>query len=86
MGVPGFFRDLSKSYPHIIKNSVGKKVSHFYLDANCFFHPQCFKVLALNINETDQDVLFEKMCDRIIKFLIYLDKYLYLPKNTNRRY
>lgn len=76
MGVPGFFRDLSKTYPHIIKNSIGSNISHFYIDANCFFHPQCFKVLALNINETDQDILFEKMCDRIIKFLIYLEEFI----------
>lgn len=72
MGVPGFFRELVKLYPQIIKNSVGEKISHLYLDANCLFHPQCFKVLALNIDVTDQDVLFKRMSDRIIAFIDYL--------------
>ena len=76
MGVPGFFRELVKQYPQIIKNSVGKDVSHLYLDANCLFHPQCFKVLALNADLTDQDKLFEKMAQRIIAFIDYLADFI----------
>jgi 5'-3' exonuclease len=76
MGVPGFFRDLAKTYPHIIRNSVTGRITHLFLDCNCLLHPQCFKVLALNINETDQDRLFEKMWERIRAFIDYLDDFI----------
>lgn len=76
MGVPGFFRELVKRYPRIIRNSVDGKVSHLFLDYNCLLHPQCFKVLALNINETDQDRLFDMMVKRILAFTDYLDDFI----------
>lgn len=76
MGVPGFFRELVKRYPHILRNSVNGRVSHFYLDFNCLLHPQCFKVLALNINEVDAQKLFDKMVKRILAFTDYLDRFI----------
>ena len=76
MGVPGFFNELVKLYPHIIRNSVNGRVSHLYLDYNCLLHPQCFKVLALNISETDPEKLFAKMIKRILAFTDYLENFI----------
>jgi 5'-3' exonuclease len=76
MGVPGFFRELIKLYPHIIRNSVNGRVSHLFLDYNCLLHPQCFKILALNIDETDPDRLYDKMIKRILAFTDYLENFI----------
>jgi len=49
MGVPGFFAWILKHYKNndiiIPSNNLNKKVDILYLDANCLFHPQCFKIL-----------------------------------------
>lgn len=71
MGVPAFFRKLIKKYK-IIRNSPEKPIKALYIDANCLFHPQCFKVLDMNKNVTDQKFLFKKMADRIIAYIDYL--------------
>ena len=64
MGVPGFFRELIKRFPKIVINNPSR-ASHLFIDANCLFHPQCFRILALNPNASD-DVLFDKMSDQIM--------------------
>lgn len=76
MGVPGFYRELIKLFPNIVKTNIKGRVDYFYIDCNCLLHPQCFKVLALNIDETDQDKLFELMCTRILAFIDYLDSFI----------
>ena len=49
MGVPGFFAWILKKYRNkdiiIPVNKLNQKVDVLYLDANCLFHPQCFKIL-----------------------------------------
>lgn len=74
MGVPGFFAWLLKNYKktEIITNQIYDDVDILYLDANCLFHPQCFKVLnfyeeALNINKLES-----KMIKRILNYMDYL--------------
>jgi 5'-3' exonuclease len=76
MGVPGFFRELVKLFPSIIQNSTGKNISHLFLDANCLYHPQCFKILALHIDERDPIKLRTKMIDRILAFIDYLANFI----------
>ena len=65
MGVPGFFAWLLKKYnsTKLITESINTNIDILYIDANCLFHPQCFKVLynykcnqsdlykALNVND-----------------------------------
>lgn len=79
MGVPAYFKKLIKKYK-IIRNSPEKNVRALYIDANCLFHPQCFKVLDLNKDITNQNVLFEKMAERIVSYIDYLVR-LAAPKD-----
>jgi 5'-3' exonuclease len=89
MGVPGFFVWLLKNYKNkedskIITNSVEDDIDILYLDSNCLFHPQCFKVLEHNKDWTNRTVLEEQMIKRILNYIDYLinvvnpKKYLYI--------
>lgn len=71
MGVPAFFRKLIKKYK-IVRNNPDKPIRALYIDANCLFHPQCFKILDLNPDEVNQKKLFKKMVNRIIAYIDYL--------------
>lgn len=71
MGVPAFFRNLIKKY-EIIRTNIDKPIKALYIDANCLFHPQCFKILDLHKDITDQRILFRKMVDRIIAYIDYM--------------
>jgi 5'-3' exonuclease len=71
MGVPLFFRLLNKKYK-IIRNNPDKTIRALYIDANCLLHPQCFTVLDLNKNLTNQKDLFKKMVQRIVEYIDYI--------------
>jgi 5'-3' exonuclease len=73
MGVPAFFRKLIQKYK-IVKNKLDILIKSLYIDANCLFHPQCFKILDKYINTTNQEILFTIMSDRIIEYINYLIK------------
>lgn len=66
MGVPGYFSELIRKYPNIIKRHK-LLIDSFYIDANCLFHPQCF--LALEQNSSN---LFDKMVENILGFIDHL--------------
>lgn len=72
MGVPAFFRSLIKKYPHILSNNPDKKIQALYIDANCLFHPQCFKILSIHKNITNQKQLFKLMANRIVQYIDYM--------------
>lgn len=78
MGVPGFFKWLLKRYKHnkkIITYSIDSdNISVLYLDANCLFHPQCFKVLekVAKLNMNDIGKIEGIMMERIINYIDYL--------------
>ena len=79
MGVPGFFawllkQDIKKSI--ILKELTDKKIQGLYLDSNCLFHPQCFKLLSFYPNETDITKLENLMIKRIINYINYLIDYV----------
>lgn len=76
MGVPGFFRKLTQKFKFIVQNKLDTNVKALYIDANCLFHPQCFKVLDECIDVHDQDKLFEHMSKKIISYIDYLIKYI----------
>ena len=68
MGVPGFFAWLLKKYKNnnIITTNIDDIIDILYIDANCLFHPQCFKVLNFYENTINIDKLEEKMIKRIL--------------------
>jgi len=74
MGVPGFFSWLLKYYKktNIITFHIDKPVDILYLDANCLFHPQCFKILDYYEDWDDIKELENKMIKRIICYIEYL--------------
>ena len=78
MGVPGFFawllkQDIKKS---IVLKNINKKISGLYLDSNCLFHPQCFKLLSYYPNETSITKIEDMMIKRIINYINYLINYV----------
>jgi 5'-3' exonuclease len=60
MGVPAFFRKLTKKHK-IITFTNNRKIDYLYIDANCLVHPQCFLELEQNIDETNINILNSKM-------------------------
>ena len=71
MGVPAFFRKLNKRHK-IVRHSPNKQVSALYIDTNCLLHPQCFIVLDMNRDQTNQKILSQKMFQRIVAYIDYL--------------
>ena len=67
MGIPGFFATLLRKYNRkkIIIHKIGKDVDWFYIDANCLFHPQCFKVLYYFKETKSREKLEKIMMERI---------------------
>lgn len=78
MGVPGFFAWLLRKckVTDIIKNELNETVDILYIDANCLFHPQCFKVLNFYSNDINVDKLIDKMIKRILNYIDYLITYV----------
>lgn len=86
MGVPGFFRWICKKYKAVISkiiiDDIDGSVDTLYLDANCLFHPQCFKVLAQYKTEKKSIAFLEKeMKKRILCYIQFLIEYVE-PKNV----
>ncbi|AYV78274.1 MAG: XRN 5'-3' exonuclease [Edafosvirus sp.] len=77
MGLPGFFAWLLKQYKesNIIIPNLEKQCDILYLDANCLFHPQCYKVLELCKSMKDIEKLEKLMFMRIINYIDYLIGY-----------
>ena len=74
MGVPGFFAWILKKYNNnkIITQNLNQPVDILYIDANCLFHPQCYKVLNFYNNNQTTDFLEQQMMDRILNYIDYL--------------
>ena len=76
MGVPGFFAWLLKNFrKKILCDSLPKSCDYLYIDANCLFHPECNKIKEYFPND-DINELEEKMFQRIINYLIYLENFV----------
>lgn len=73
MGVPGFFAWILQKYSQrgIVCENIKEKINNLYIDANCLFHPQCFKVLDKYYRDPI-DVLENKMINQIIQYITYL--------------
>lgn len=76
MGVPGFFAWILKNFKkRILKNRLHERPKYLYIDANCLFHPECFKVLE-NLNEANLTILENKMFERIINYLKFIENFV----------
>lgn len=78
MGVPGFFSWLLRNDKknNIIVDKINEDIDNMYLDANCLFHPQCFKILAFYENKLSVEKLEDKMIKRIINYIDFLIEYV----------
>jgi 5'-3' exonuclease len=73
MGVPGFFAWILKRFKHkIILNDLNIRPNALYIDANCLFHPECFKILGAYPNENNIEKLENLMIDAIIKYIEWI--------------
>lgn len=76
MGVPGFFSWLLRHYKEhkIVRHDLEKKPKVLYIDSNCLFHPQCFKVLDYYNADTkiSLEKLEKKMFQRITNYIDFL--------------
>lgn len=73
MGVPGFFSWLLRKYKRsaVITKEIGT-VDTLYLDANCLFHPQCFKVVDYVVSTGSSKNLEKMMFSRIVNYIKFL--------------
>ena len=78
MGVPGFFAWLLKQDKRnrMIQNKLHTQPNCLYFDANCLFHPQCFKILKSFPFESNVNNLEQMMLQRIINYIDYLISYV----------
>lgn len=75
MGIPGIFAQFVEKYNkryNILEPCVSG-VDELYIDANCLFHPQCFKVLE-HTSSTNIDEIENNMISENIKYIDYLIK------------
>jgi len=78
MGVPGFFMWIISNYNknHIIMDKIDIEIDDLYLDANCLFHPQCFKVIE-EYEVVDSTINLEQiMINKIIEYTDYIIKFV----------
>ena len=74
MGVPGFFAWILRNFKNkILLKRLQRNPKYLYIDANCLFHPECFKILEYCQTEIDLDKLENKMFNRIINYLTYIE-------------
>jgi 5'-3' exonuclease len=88
MGVPGFFIWLLKNYKKdsfvFVKEKLTKtdlindlnNIDYFLIDANCLIHPMCFKILAENPDFNNQDILEDKMINKVLEYIQELVDYV----------
>jgi 5'-3' exonuclease len=84
MGLPGFFAWLLRKYKEskehkMIIPKLKNRPERLYIDANCAFHPQCFKLLGYYESREEKisnETLENKMIDRIINYIEFLVKYV----------
>jgi len=78
MGVPGFFSWLLRNYKKndIIIDNLKVKIKTLYIDANCLFHPQCFKILENFPALDDIEKLETYMMRRITNYISFLVNYV----------
>lgn len=77
MGVPGFFAWILKNFKNkILKSNLQIPPKYLYIDANCLFHPECFKILEYFMDETNPDKLENNMFERIVNYLDYIESFV----------
>ncbi len=89
MGVPGFFAWLLRNFKKnkiIYENIEANNKKYLYIDANCAFHPQCFKILENCVDIKDVEKLEKYMIRRVIKYINYLVNTVNIDNNLSKVY
>jgi 5'-3' exonuclease len=74
MGLPGFFAWILRHYAkEILSVCLKDRPKYLYIDANCLFHPECFKILE-GFPNASLDELKKYMFQRIVNFLDFLEQ------------
>lgn len=82
MGVPAFFSWLLKNFKgKILLKNLNVVCDHFFVDANCAFHPECMKIKESFPNLTSNE-LEKKMFMRIKNYLTYLFNFVDATKTN----
>ena len=72
MGIPAYFRNITKKYSNIV-SSVIDPIGYLYLDLNCGIHKCCREILdkeeAINLSK---DELEDQMIENIIQYIVKL--------------
>jgi len=77
MGVPGFFAWILKKFKtKILISKLQTSPDYLFIDANCLFHPECFKILEHYIDETNLSKLEKYMFKRIVNYLDYIENFV----------
>ena len=65
MGIPSYFSNLIKQYPHIIKKLIKNdmKVNNFFLDSNSIVY-DC--VRSINFEENQNETTYQKIIKNVI--------------------
>jgi 5'-3' exonuclease len=78
MGIPFYFRTITRQHPNLISKSCGRRVNGLYLDLNCAIH-QCARDVIVKASATDT----EKIETDIIRSTIeYIDKIIDFARPT----
>ena len=80
MGIPSYFKFITKKYPEIIynKDNISKnyQAKRLFLDLNCAIHKCVRNVLDEKYSLKNKTEYEKKMMDEILSYIIYLAKYI----------
>lgn len=86
MGIPSYFKFITKKYPDIIYN-IDKIIENYsvgrlFLDLNCAIHKCVQNVLDEKYSNREKNKYEQKMFKEVLNYIIYLIKYINVKKTV----